>query len=144
MWDLWWAKWHWDRSFILQVFQFFPVSIILHYFLINHSSIDLPSYQFPLSLKKLVCVLGRSFHIHISVHNWNKPVNAIKNINLCTYSHAKEDDTNQTRNSKKHDLMALQRSKMSGVLLTLLHWNSMSRVPWKIPKLKWPIHSFAW
>ena len=108
---------------VLQTIQFFTGSIIPHYFIINHPSIDLSSYQFPVSLKKWVCVLGRRFHVHISVHNWNKPVNVIKNTNLCTYSHAKEDDTNLIRNSQKHGLMALQRSKMSGVLLTFLHWN---------------------
>jgi hypothetical protein len=45
-------------------------------------------------LKKWVCVLGRSFHVHISVHSSNKPINAIKNTNFCTYSLAKEDDDN--------------------------------------------------
>jgi len=37
---------------ILQVFQFFPVSIIPHYFTLNHTYIDLTSYQFTVSLKK--------------------------------------------------------------------------------------------
>jgi len=31
----------------------------------------------------------------------------LKNMNLCTYSLAKEDDTNLIRNGQKHGLMAL-------------------------------------
>jgi hypothetical protein len=43
------------------------------------------SYQLTVPLKKKwVCVVGRHFHVHISVHNSNKPINATKNTNLCT------------------------------------------------------------
>jgi hypothetical protein len=39
--DLWWIKWHWDRSFSFRVFRFFPVSIIHQRTVFIHSSLKL-------------------------------------------------------------------------------------------------------
>jgi len=54
--------------------------------------------------------VDRSFHVHISVHNLNKPTNATKNTHLRTYSLAKEDGDNLIRNSQYRDLMARQNT----------------------------------
>jgi len=39
--DLWWIKWHWDRSFSFRVFRFSPVSIIHQRTMFIHSSLQL-------------------------------------------------------------------------------------------------------
>lgn len=39
--DLWWIKWHWDRSFSFRVFRSFPVSINHQRSMFIHSSLNL-------------------------------------------------------------------------------------------------------
>ena len=81
-----------------QVLQVLPFTIIPNCTILKYHSTYL-SYQLTVSFKILVSVLGRSFHVHITVHNLNKPINVTKNKNLCTYSLAKEDDNNLIRKS---------------------------------------------
>ena len=71
--------------------------------------------------KKSVCVLGRSFQMHISVHNLNKPTNATKNT-IFALSHLQrkmmviwsETVINMTL---WHVKILLSTCRMSGILL---------------------------
>jgi len=69
---------------ILQILQVFPVSIIVHYFVLN-STLYRSIVPINSVLKEKVCVLCSSFLVHICVQNLNKPQKVTKNTNLCTY-----------------------------------------------------------